>query len=105
MGSKKKGGSKKGNGKAKQLRVPGTEHPDRNPAIEAAAEAYVEVRNERMGLTEREVQAQGKLLLEMEKAGLSTYRCDDQDYIVELSDTKKAKVRKIKEPAPEDAAA
>lgn len=89
--------------RAKQTRLPGTERKDVNAAIEKKASEYVDVRNERMELTEREVEAQSALLMVMEKAGLTTYRCDDSDLVVEVSELKKAKVRAVKQVTPEDA--
>lgn len=45
--------------------------------VDSAAEAYVEVRDERMKLTEREVEARDVLLAVMQKHKLDLYRDDD----------------------------
>ena len=85
--------------KAKQAKLPGTERKDRVPEIEKAATAYVDARDERMSLTEHEVELQGRLVQAMKTAKLATYRCDDVDLIVEMSTLEKAKVRKVKDQA------
>lgn len=85
--------------RAKQTRLPGTERKDVNASIEKNAAEYVEARNERMELTECECEAQAALLLVMEKAGLTIYRCDESDMVVEVSELKKAKVRTVKPPS------
>jgi hypothetical protein len=81
----------------KQGKLPGTERKDRNPAIEKAASAYVDARDERMDLTEREVELQDALVIAMKTAKLTTYRCDDVDLVVEMSTLEKAKVRRVKD--------
>jgi hypothetical protein len=60
----------------RQLSVPGTEGP-RIPELDAAAEAYVDVRDTRMGWTKKETAAQGTLLTCMTKHGLHAYRLED----------------------------
>ncbi len=87
--------------RSKQTRLPGTERKDVNAAIEKRASEYVDARNERMELTERECEAQAALLVVMEKAGLTTYRCDESDLVVEVSELKKAKVRTVKQTTPD----
>jgi hypothetical protein len=66
--------------------------------VEAAASKYVEARDERMELSEREAETQTELVAAMDRAHLTTYRCDDSDLIVEVSELRKAKVRKHKDP-------
>lgn len=95
----------KGKGKRarpKQERIPGTEGPRRNAALEKAAAAYVDARDERMELTEKEVEKQDALVTAMEKAGLETYRCEDTNFVVEISKSTKAKVRKVKDMASDE---
>lgn len=83
----------------RQTTMPGTDAP-KVKAIEAAAEVYVEVRDERMGLTKREVQAREKLIAVMKTAGLTVYRIPADDgegaLIVSVSDESKVTVRKEK---------
>ena len=85
-----------------QQRIPGTERKDRNEEIEQAAVEYVEIRDERMRLTETEVALQDKLVIAMKAAKLSSYRCDDVDLVVEMSTVDKAKVRKLTPKPDED---
>lgn len=84
-----------------QARLPGTEGKARIAALEKAAAAYVEARDERMELTEKEVEKQQALVAAMDKAGLEMYRCEDMKFVVEISKTTKAKVRKVSDPAEE----
>ncbi len=83
----------------KQTSIPGTE-PKSIKEIDTAAEAYVEARDERMKLTEREVEAKQNLIRVMEKHDLSTYRDESADppllVIVEES-VAKVKVRRESE--------
>lgn len=60
----------------RQTSIPGTAGP-RIPELDAAAEAYVEVRDMRMGWTKKETEAQGTLLTCMTKHGLHAYRLED----------------------------
>jgi hypothetical protein len=62
----------------KQLAIAGTETKG-NKEVEAAAEAYVEVRDERMKLTEKEVEARDTLVRVMEKHKLDVYRDENVD--------------------------
>jgi len=71
--------------KPKQVAIPGTErkvHPD----VEKAAEAYVEARDERMQLTERESETQGDLMAAIKKHGLQRHvvDIDGEQQIVEI---------------------
>jgi hypothetical protein len=70
---------------AKQQEIPGTESP-KIKEIEVAAEAYVDVRDKRMRLTEKEVTAKTNLIqvvqdhakeLSADKDGRPCYRFDD----------------------------
>lgn len=59
----------------KQLEIAGTER-QREPEIDSAAEAYVEQRDKRMKLTEKEVTAKEALIAVMKKHKLEVYRDD-----------------------------
>jgi hypothetical protein len=60
----------------KQTELKGIEAPF--PAVEDAAEKYIDVRDKRMSLTEKEVDARAVLVHEMQKEKLTSYRFDDQ---------------------------
>ena len=60
----------------RQTQIPGTER-ETIKEVNAAAEEYVEARDERMGLTEREVQAKQHLLEVMKENKLTIYRDDN----------------------------
>ncbi len=60
----------------KQLQIAGTEKKAITE-VNAAAEAYVEARDERMALTVREVEAREALITVMQKHKLDVYRDDD----------------------------
>lgn len=59
----------------KQLQVPGTERPTVKE-IDDAAEAYVEQRDKRMKLSEKEKAAKDALIGAMKKHALTIYRDD-----------------------------
>ena len=63
-------------GRPKQEQIPGTEQP-RVKDVEQAAERYIDVRDKRMALTEKEVTAHASLLEAMHRHGLESYRYDD----------------------------
>jgi hypothetical protein len=86
---------KKKRGSSKQTRIPGTERKDVNKEIEKLAAKYVEIRDERMNLTEHEVVAKAALVAAMDANKLTTYRCDDNDLAVEVIDVHNVKVRKV----------
>lgn len=89
--------------KGKQTKIPGTERADICEDIEKAAAAYVEVRDARMELTKKEVDAQAKLLVAMKANRLSRYRCEREDLEVEIvPENEKAKVRKVAPPEADD---
>ena len=85
--------------KPRQARLPGME-PEKNPAIERLAEAYVEVRNRRMVLTKEEVGKRELLQVKMHESGLKSYEYDGK--IVELVGVEKVKVRSSKDGGDED---
>lgn len=74
-----------------QGRLPGTEDPVIE-AIEGAAEAYVEVRDKRMALTELEVKANEVLVEIMKKHGRKVYKYDGKTVKIQAETKIKAKV-------------
>jgi hypothetical protein len=58
---------------AKQARLPGVETPKLQD-LEDAAEEYVEIRDRRIALTDKEVDAKGKLLNLMKKHDRKRYK-------------------------------
>lgn len=88
--------------KPKQVNVPGTErkiHKD----ITAAAEAYVEARDERMEWTKHEVESNEKLVKTMEKHELTEYIDEDAELHVTIPEHKiKAKVRRYRAAEPDE---
>jgi hypothetical protein len=88
--------------KGKQTQIPGTERNERNPAIESAAADYVEVRDERMALTKKEVAAREVLRAAMKQAGITIYECDGEDFTVELIPAQEEKVKVTRREADED---
>jgi len=94
-----------GNGKRKprkakpeQTELKGMERR-RIPEIEQAAKVYAETRDERMELTEAEVQSQGKLLQVMRTNKLQKYRLDDGRVVRVEEGEAKVKVTKPKDQA------
>lgn len=83
-----------GNGKTtkgpRQQRIKGTEQ-ESIPGLDAAIEEYVEIRDKRMRLTEKEIEARTALEELMRQNKKKTYKHDG--YIAELQSTEKAKVR------------
>ena len=83
----------------RQLQIAGTERPVHND-IEKAAEAYREVRDDRMEMTKREKQKQLELLAVMKAHKISRYKYDDQEgeeLLVQVDEEPKVKVRKTGE--------
>ncbi len=84
----------------KQQRLKGTEDK-RFPDVEEAAEAYRDVRDERMELTEKEIDAKSELMARMKEHKLKTYRIPHSGLEVEVvAGEETVKVRKIKDDAP-----
>lgn len=80
----------------KQTTVPGTERTHHKD-ITKAAEAYVAVRDERMEMTEREVEKRAALTTVMLKHELEEYVDEDAEIRVTVSQKEpKAKVSKYK---------
>lgn len=86
-----------------QLEIPGTERPVIK-AIETAAEAYVDLRDKRMSLLEKEIQAKENLInvmmkhqdkLPVDGNGCQIYRYDEQLVILSVQDA--VKVKKVVE--------
>ena len=75
----------------KQRYLKGME-PRSIPEIDRAADAYRDVRDERMGLTERETELSTALCEAMNKHKLVHYTYDE--YVVDLGNTEKVKVKK-----------
>lgn len=74
--------------KRKQLNIPGTERKS-VPEVEEAAAAFVEVRDERMGLTRKEKLKKFELLAVMKAHKVKRYKFDDangEELLVELSE-------------------
>lgn len=86
----------------KQITIPGTVQKA-IAEIDKAAEAYVDIRDKRMKLTVKEVEAQATLVAAMQKHKLEAYRClsTDEPLDVTMVNVTKAKVRTKKD---EDAA-
>ncbi len=91
----------------KQLQIAGTEKKSIKE-VDAAAEAYVEARDERMQLTEREVEARDALITVMKKHKLDLYRDDDAApplLVTLIAGEDKVRVSRIDDGESEDAAA
>ncbi len=88
----------------KQQEIPGTERKQ-HPEIEAAAAAYVDVRDERAELSKRETQKKLELLAVMRAHKLSVYKFYDQqgeELVARIDDgDPKVSVRKTGEAEPE----
>ncbi len=84
----------------KQATIPGTNHKA-IAEIDRAAEAYVDIRDKRMKLTTKEVEAQATLVAAMQKHNLQVYRCNatDDPLDVTLISATKAKVKSPKDDA------
>lgn len=98
---KAKGGSGGGNGsKAKQKHFEGME-PLRVPALDAAIEYYVELRDQRMALTKDEVQQRTKVEELLKANGLSEYRNEHFRAYSEVAATK-LKVKRLDDGEDDD---
>lgn len=76
--------------KLKQAEIPGTT-PKRNAKIDALAEEYQEIKEKRMALTTKEVEAKAKLVAAMDEAKLKAYKNDDLTVSVEEKENVKVK--------------
>ena len=79
-------------GRSKQAEIPGTE-PKRIKAVEEAVDLYVDARDKRMKLTEKEGETRGALEETMREHNLRRYRDPDGEFEVLLEE--RAKVHKI----------
>lgn len=66
------------------------------PAIEKAASKYVSVRDERMALTKKEVDARAVLINAMKENNTVLYRYDDMEVVLKPGD-EKVKVRSVED--------
>lgn len=83
--------------RAKQQQLPGTED-HRLEDLHSAAEAYVDVRDERMALTEKEVERRDEVRTLMLKHKKKVYHCDGVEIkIIDGEPKIKVKVRKENE--------
>ena len=91
-------------GRPKQERLPGEEFQvEKHPDVATAAEAYADVRDKRMKLTEKEIDARSNVVDLMKKHKLTKWRDPDSDLIVELEEQDaKLKVKRAKEPEAEE---
>lgn len=78
----------------KQQEIPGTERPS-NKKIDAAAEEYQEIKEKRMALTEKEVEAKAVLIAVMDEAKLKKYKNDELS--VDLEEKENVKVKRLKD--------
>ena len=80
--------------KPKQGTLKGEGFPQEYPEIEAAAESYVEARNERMANLETEVARQEELMVLMVEHKLKNYEYDGR--IISLTELQKVSVKRKK---------
>jgi hypothetical protein len=77
---------------ARQRReLPGME-PERCPELESLAEAYVRLRDERMGIEKKERAKRDLLSAKMKEKALTTYEFDGR--VIEFETSESVKVRK-----------
>lgn len=94
--------TKKGK-KQEQLRIKGTERTDAIPALDKLAKAYVIARDERMAMTEEEVEAQAELDAGMLAQNRLEYIYEDDAGVkhrCKVSATRKVSVRKLHDKKP-----
>ena len=77
--------------RAKQTFLGDTE-PERDPELETAGEAYVSVRNKRMKMTEKEVEARDQLGELMKARDLTIYKMEHGEVIRVIPGKDKVKV-------------
>lgn len=70
--------------------------PKKIPAVEKAASKYVGIRDERMALTKKEVDARAVLINAMHEANVAIYRFDDLEVKLKAGE-EKVKVRTVDE--------
>jgi hypothetical protein len=86
--------------RAKQKRLDGIEPDDRIKEIEDAADNYVDCRDERMGLTDKEVAAKEKLIEVMRKHKKAIYK--GEGFTVTLNHKESTDVKVQTAPDPEE---
>lgn len=69
--------------------------PPSIPEIDRAADAYRDARDERMALTETEVEKQKILMALMKKHDVTHYTYDDYDVDVEMGEKVKVKKKRV----------
>ena len=78
----------------KQARLPGQEDPEIEELV-GAAEAYAEIRDKRMALTEKETASKGEVLQLMKKHHKTHYKHDGIEItVVDEEETVKVRVHK-----------
>lgn len=93
----------KKNKKQEQLRIKGTERTDAIPALDKLAKAYVQARDERMAMTEEEVETQAALDAGMLAQDKVEYIYEDDAGIkhrCKVSSSRKVSVRKLSDKKP-----
>lgn len=78
--------------KASNAHLPGME-PKTIPSVHRAIEEYVEVRDQRMGLTKIETEKKAHLMTVMKKHDITTYCVDGHEATLETDETVKARLR------------
>lgn len=87
--------------KPKQQFIPGTEPPS-IPAIDAAAEEYVEARDARMRALKVEIERHDELLSLMREHKLESYSFDSSDVLLDHKDKVKVKRKRDEEDGDAD---
>ncbi len=87
--------------KPEQTNIPGTE-PPRIPEVDAAASAYLSIRDDRRALLEDQREAKRKLVEAMKKSGQLVYRNVDENILVTLETEDKVKVKREKDASDDD---
>lgn len=85
---------------ARQKEIPGTERP-KHPQVDAAAEAYVKVRDKRIKLSADEKASKQALTDAMRAAKVSVYRDDEAGLVVTLTEKTDVKVTEVND-APDE---
>lgn len=78
-----------------QQQIPGTEDKE-HPKVSAAAKEYVAIRDERMALTKREVEAKTRLLEICRQEGIERYVIEGGEHEVVHEVSENVKVRRVR---------
>ncbi len=78
--------------KGGQQHLPGAEQMDKIPAVHKAAQEYVKLRDHRMAILKQEIDAKGKLKLQMDNKGLKFYEHGDVTVNIEAKEKIKVKI-------------